>query len=573
MYILDPWFANPDKVCANRYNFLLESLRDLDLGLRKVGSRLFVVRGRPADVLPRLAAEWAATRVTWEIDVEPYARARDAELEGLLTSRGVEVRATHGHTLWEPRALLAAAKGSMPSAYASFVTLTGKLPVPDKPLPSPTAAVLPPPTPGAMPDASHGVPSLAEMGYDPSAVTTPFVGQGGESAALAKLAANLARGTWLAAFNKPETNPTALRPDTTALSPYLKFGCLGVRQFYWGLRAALDAERAAGRAVTVPPVSLEGQLLWREFFYAQGFATPNFDRMEGNPICRQIAWKYDAVLLRAWEEGRTGYPWIDAAMAQLKLEGWMHHLARHAVACFLTRGDLYQSWEHGARVFDKYLLDSDWSVNVGNWLWLSASAYFYQFFRVYSPQAFPKKTDPNGDYIRKYLPQFKDFPAKYIYEPWTAPVAMQEKYGVVVGVSYPARVVIHEVVSKENITAHTAAYAAAREGAKAAAVVTAQAAPGSKGIGQTQVGSDPRAAEAYFARMGVTAGQLPSGGAAGSASSASGREGGSGGSAPSSSKRPAGGQTELDTFYKPAQKKAKKGKAAGKKGDSDYEED
>lgn len=79
----------------------------------------------------------------------------------------------------------------------------------------------------------------------------------------------------------------------------------------------------------------------------------------------QIAWDYSPTLLRAWEDGKTGYPWIDAAMAQLKREGWMHHLARHAVACFLTRGDLYQSWEHGAKIFDKYLLDSDWALNNG----------------------------------------------------------------------------------------------------------------------------------------------------------------------------------------------------------------
>ena len=103
----------------------------------------------------------------------------------------------------------------------------------------------------------------------------------------------------------------------------------------------------------------------QEFFYAQAATTPNFDRMEGTPVCRQIDWAYDPARLRAWEEGRTGYPFIDACMAQLRSEGWMHHLARHAVACFLTRGDLYQSWEHGARIFDHHLLDSDWALNNG----------------------------------------------------------------------------------------------------------------------------------------------------------------------------------------------------------------
>lgn len=206
-----------------------------------------------------------------------------------------------------------------------------------------------------------------------------------------------------------------------ALSPHLKFGTLSCRTFYWGLQDVL----AGYKTHSQPPVSLVGQLLWREFFYVQSVFTPNFDRMVGNPVCKQVAWDYTPEWIDAWEHGRTGYPWIDAIMNQLRAEGWMHHLARHAVACFLTRGDLYQSWEHGAKVFDKYLLDSDWALNngascalsaacasvavsaascphgtcrscphplhpAGNWMWLSASAYFHQFFRVYSPVAFAK---------------------------------------------------------------------------------------------------------------------------------------------------------------------------------------
>jgi cryptochrome len=111
-------------------------------------------------------------------------------------------------------------------------------------------------------------------------------------------------------------------------------------------------------------------------------------------------------------------------MTQLRLEGWIHHLARHMVACFLTRGDLFLSWEEGLKVFDEYLIDGDWSLNAGNWMWLSASAFFHQYFRIYSPVAFGKKTDPDGKYIRKYVPVLKDFPQAYIYEPWTAPLAL-----------------------------------------------------------------------------------------------------------------------------------------------------
>lgn len=102
----------------------------------------------------------------------------------------------------------------------------------------------------------------------------------------------------------------------------------------------------------------------------------------------------------------------------------MHHLGRHAVACFLTRGDLWQHWEKGAEHFENHLIDLDWALNAGNWQWLSASNFFFQYFRVYSPIAFAKPKDKEGLYIRKWLPVLKNMPDKYIYEPWTAPLSV-----------------------------------------------------------------------------------------------------------------------------------------------------
>jgi len=110
--------------------------------------------------------------------------------------------------------------------------------------------------------------------------------------------------------------------------------------------------------------------------------------MEGNYTMKQIEWSRDQEKLEAWEKGMTGYPAVDASMRQLQKEGWIHHLARHLVACFLTRGDLWVHWEMGAKVFDKLLLDADWSLNNANWQWLSASRFFQQYFKVYSPIAF-----------------------------------------------------------------------------------------------------------------------------------------------------------------------------------------
>lgn len=155
----------------------------------------------------------------------------------------------------------------------------------------------------------------------------------------------LADQAWVVAFEKPKTSPTEITPSTTALSPYLKFGALSARTFYHKISEIYASSLSKH---TQPPVSLHGQLLWREFFHLCGFSILNFDRMQGNRICRQIDWDDNSDMLIAWENAKTGYPWIDACMTQLRKEGWLHHLARHCVACFLTRGDLYQSWEKGA---------------------------------------------------------------------------------------------------------------------------------------------------------------------------------------------------------------------------------
>jgi cryptochrome len=279
---------------------------------------------------------------------------------------------------------------------------------------------------------------------------------GGEMEGLRRLQMTISNNhEWVCKFAKPATSPNSLDASTTVLSPYIKFGCVSACRMYHEINKAYMTKRGAH---TQPPVSLHGQLLWREFFYFYAKRTSNFDRMVGNSMCRQIPWGNDPILLEAWKNGRTGYPFIDAIMTQLRVEGWIHHLARHAVACFLTRGDLWQSWEEGAKVFDLYLLDADWALNNANWQWLSCSNFFYQYFRVYSPVAFGKKTDPHGLYIRKWLPVLSKLPDKYIYEPWSAPASVQQQCGCVIGRDYPLRIVHHEEVSKRNMNLMKKAY-------------------------------------------------------------------------------------------------------------------
>lgn len=457
IFILDPFFLKPERVGVNRLKFLLESLQDLDSSLRARGSRLLVLKGNPADVFPKILKEWNVSHLDYEYDTEPYAKARDASITKLVEEKGVQVHAHVSHTLYDPRELVKQNGGKPPLTMKGFEKLVDAVGNPADPARDPPAH-LPAPCPDVAmcSEEECAVPCLGDIGY-PDTASSHF--KGGESAALARMADYLSDKKWVAAFEKPKGNPALfVRPATTVLSPYLKFGCLSARLFHAKLLQIYKEQKN----FTKPPVSLRGQLLWREFFYCCGAYIQNFDRMADNPICKQVGWVDNEEFLRAWEESRTGYPWIDAIMSQLRTEGWMHHLARHSVACFLTRGDLYCSWEKGRDVFDKYLLDADWSINNANWMWLSASAFFSQYFRVYSPVSFGKQYDKEGAYIRHFLPVLKDMPARYIYEPWTAPLSVQQAAKCVIGKDYPAPIVEHSIAMKENMARMKQAYEASK---------------------------------------------------------------------------------------------------------------
>ncbi|KAL6240750.1 hypothetical protein RBB50_012314 [Rhinocladiella similis] len=306
------------------------------------------------------------------------------------------------------------------------------------------------------PDRSFSVPTLEEMGIDPADVTTPHVG--GEKAGLAVLKKYIDDEDYVGTFEKPATAPTDFEPQaTTLLSPHMHFGSVSVRKFWWDVQGVLEKRRKEKKHNSSEPVNLPGQLLFRDMYFAAhakiGVA---FRQAVGNPVARFIPWHLQSKYavneqgeyqsegtylvddpqaeeyFRRWKEGRTGFPWIDALMRQLKQEGWIHHLGRHAVACFLTRGGCYVSWERGAEVFEEWLIDHEIACNAGNWMWLSCTAFFSQFYRCYSPVSFPKKWDPEGHFVRRYVPELAQFDKKYIYEPHKAPIADQKKWGCLV---------------------------------------------------------------------------------------------------------------------------------------------
>ena len=188
---------------------------------------------------------------------------------------------------------------------------------------------------------------------------------------------------------------------------------------------------------TQPPVSLMGQFMF-------GDVLPSL-RSVNNGIQISITptvnhqWVFRQRKIRLWEEGQTGFPLIDAMMRQLEATGWMHHLGRHAVSCFLTRGQLWQNWKHGREVFDKKLTDSDWALNNGNWLARGVAPFSMPYFRIYNPCPTPG-TSLNVEtklFSLDIGTRAEEFSSKYIFEPHLAPEKVQREHGCVIGIDYP----------------------------------------------------------------------------------------------------------------------------------------
>jgi cryptochrome len=449
---------------------------DISKSITKINkkSKLFLMREAPQTLFPKLFKAWKITHLVFEKDTDAYARDRDAEAIKAAKEAGVEVIVRSGRTLWDSDELVEKNKGKPTMTFSQVQAAGAKVCRIPRPIPAPILIPdpgetnldfeqqLPEQTPGfntgsrnhgdksfgniSGPNGDFAVPTMEELGFP--AATTPH--RGGETVALEVLNKLISNERYIATFEKPNTAPTAFDPQgTTLLSPHLHFGSLSIREFYWRVQDVV--ENYSGKP-SQPPVSLTGQLLFRDMYFgAQAALGYSFGQTMYNSHCRFIPWhlpskvdhdrklvtgSYHIDSLQAeewfqrWKYGCTGFPWIDALMRQLRQEGWIHHLGRHAVACFLTRGGCYISWERGAEVFEEWLLDHETACNAGNWQWLSCTAFFSQFYRCYSPIAFPQKWDKEGAFVRRYVPELKGLDKKYIYEPWKAPLAHQRKAGV-----------------------------------------------------------------------------------------------------------------------------------------------
>ncbi len=430
LFCLDERLLHGRRRSEARMAFMRTCLVALDEQLRARGSRLILRSGRPERVIPAVAAEAGATEVFAARDVSPFARARDRRVADLLSRQWLELVLTAGLFVVEDPAALRTGSGH---PYAVFTPFHRSW------LTQPRRAVTPAPTElPAVPleIESEQLPPLGEL--PPSCRWT-----GGEPTARRAMALLLEGPV----ERYEELHDALSDPGTSELSPHLHFGTLSPRELE--LRLPLTP---GGQA-------LRRQLCWRDF-YAQVLAhNPGNVHAEHQPrYRRRIVWEKSLELFGAWREGITGYPLVDAGMRELLATGWMHNRARMVVGSFLVK-DLGIDWRWGEQWFMRMLIDGDVASNNGNWQWIASVGVDPQppARRIFNPVLQQQRFDPDGRYVRSYVPELQHVPSAHLAEPWKMTPELQRVVGCVIGRDYPAPIVDHALARREALARYAAA--------------------------------------------------------------------------------------------------------------------
>lgn len=447
VFVLDPFFFAPGRAqeLPHRMQFLLESIAGLRDALAARGSQLLVVEGKSVEVIPELAERLRVDRVVAQRWVEPFGRERDRRVQEALGDR---FELLEGETLLPPGTLRTGA-GNPYAVFSQFARSFRRETEVSAPLLAPKQ--LPP-----LPDkvltrvTCVQLPSLQQLGIRYNSALQP----GGERAANQRLRA-FRLG---AAPSYHQQRDRMDIPGTSRLSADLKFGTLSPRQVWYEIERAHRGTEACDKFLN--------ELIWREFSHSTLWDRPALLRepfradFVGFPWCtpEQAPAHWDA-----WVQGKTGYPIVDAAARQLLQEGFVHNRARMIAASFLTK-HLLITYRAGEQHYMKYLTDGDWAQNNAGWQWSAGCGCDAQpYFRVFNPMLQGERFDPEGDYVRKYVPELAGLPARFIHTPWEAPANVLSAAGVTLGETYPQPIVDHGL-ARERFLALAKQHMAARKG-------------------------------------------------------------------------------------------------------------
>jgi deoxyribodipyrimidine photo-lyase len=409
---------------APRRHFLAGCLQALDTS---TGGRLLIVHGRPETVIPQLATAIGAESVHISADFMPYGRRRDQAVAAALQAVDVDLVATGSPYAVAP-GRVTKDDGSPFAVFTPFYRAWKQHGWRKPAVSGVDVGWIDPDGVATRSGVTRQAPELLSRPV-PDGLELP---EPGERAGLERWARFLDE-----ALDDYRDNRD--RPDlrgTSRMSAYLKWGCVHPRT----LLADLDGRTGHG------PETYRSELAWREFYADVVARNPGSTRTSLDPVIDAMEYDRGPVAdehLRAWKDGRTGVPFVDAGMRQLLAQGWMHNRVRMVVASYLIK-DLHLPWQIGARHFHEHLVDSDLASNNHGWQWVagsgSASAAFY---RVFNPMTQGERFDPNGDYVRRFVPELRGIPGKAVHQPWLLPG------GVPAG--YPEPIVDHKAEREEAL--------------------------------------------------------------------------------------------------------------------------
>ncbi len=404
-----------------RVEFIVQSVEELGRELAALGGGLTVLHGAARTEIPRLAAALGVEAVYANHDYEPAALARDTAVAQALQPRGFFTRKdqvvfekdeilTQGGT---PFSVFTPYKNAWLNKLDAFFL---------KAYPVERYAEKLAPAPG-----SRKTPTLADIGFEPTNLRA--LGISGGSREAKKLFADFTPRM----KKYRDTRDFPAKKGPSYLSVHLRFGTISIRELARVAWQSLHAGGGEGAATWL------SELVWRDFYFMILHHHPRVVSSAFKPAYDAIRWPNDANLFAAWREGRTGYPIVDAAMRQLNQTGYMHNRLRMIAASFLVK-DLLVDWRLGEKYFADRLNDYDLAANNGGWQWAASTGCDAQpYFRIFNPVTQSERFDPEGAFIRRYVPELAECEARTIHAPWTRPGAA----GIAIGTDYPAPVVDH----------------------------------------------------------------------------------------------------------------------------------
>ncbi|MEX0923066.1 MAG: deoxyribodipyrimidine photo-lyase [Rhodovibrionaceae bacterium] len=423
---------------ASRW-WLHRSLEAVGAEIATRGGRLVLRRGKAEEVLHRVIEESGAAAVAWNRCYEPYAIARDKALKARLKARGLEVASHNAALLHEPWTV-ETGQGEPYKVYTPFWKALQAKPAPAAPLAMPGKLAFAKPLQGDALESWNLLPTAPDWAGGLRETWTP-----GEAGAKTRLERFLDSRI----EDYPRGRDFPGEDGTSGLSPHLHWGEIGPRQVW---QAVLHRVDKAGRGETAAWKFLS-EIGWREFCHHLLYHWPDLPEVSWRENFRNFPWNEDEQALKAWQQGRTGYPIVDAGLRELTATGWMHNRVRMIAGSFLVK-DLLIPWQQGEAWFWDTLVDADLANNAAGWQWIAGcGADAAPYFRIFNPVTQSKRFDPSGAYLRKWIPEIADLPDAALHEPWAAPESVLEEAGVKLGESYPNPIVDHGWARKRALDA------------------------------------------------------------------------------------------------------------------------